>query len=303
MNALQIRCFLTAARYLNFSESARRLYMSQATFSRNIALMESELGATLFVRSNKNVLLTHEGELALIGMKKIENAYVEMLGEITDFSKGICGSLSISVLEGQMLDPVLQVTIMRFEKECPGIQLTLSRESYRDLIDLLNAGKLDMAATLAFDVRQRQELCWRSVCRLKTLVVMPTNHRLAGKPGLRLKDFKNDVFIIPSEDDCKFCYAGLSANCIRSGFEPRILEAPDIRTQMLWLEVGRGISAANPNHMMCNSPALTEASIPEFAPEDFVIAWHGQNSNPALKCFLSIFEEIHTDIGNSDNLL
>jgi DNA-binding transcriptional LysR family regulator len=267
--------------------------MSQATFSRNIALLESELGATLFVRSNKNVVLTHEGELALSGMKKIENAYVEMLSEIQDFSKGISGSLSVGILEGQMLDPVLQTTIMRFEKEFPGIQLSLSRDTYRDLTDMLDAGKLDIAVTLAFDVRQRQELCWRSVCKLMTLLVMPASHRLAGKPYLRLIDFRNDVFIIPSEDDCKFCYSGLSENCIRSGFEPRILEAPDIRTQILWLEAGRGISAANPNHLMCNSPVLTEAAIPEFEPEDFVIAWHEQNSNPAFKCFLGIFEEIH----------
>ena len=301
MNALQIKCFLAASHYLNFSESARRLYLSQASFSRNIAMLESEMGTSLFLRSNKNVLLTPEGHAALKWMTKIETAYTEMLEEVTEISKGINGQLSISILEGQMLDPILQMTIMRFEEKHPGIVLSLSRETYRQISDMLISGKLDIAATLAFDVRSSPEFCWRSVCKLKTLLVMPINHRLAGKPGLHLKDFKDSVFIVPSEDECKSCYVELAEGCRAAGFEANILQAPDIRTEILWLEAGRGITAANPNHMLCNSPALTEVSIPEFTPEDFVVAWHIQNTNPAVRRFMEVFEQVREEVGNCDS--
>ena len=297
MTSLQIKCFLEAAKYLNFSESARRLYMSQATFSRNIAMLESELGVALFSRTNKVVALTPEGQAALNGMKKLESTFDEILKDVTDISKGIKGSLSLSVLEGQMLEPVMQTTIMRFEKRYPGIELTLSRESFKALTGKLNSGELDIAATLAFDVQLRPELNWKSICKLPTLMVLPAGHRLAQKQGLKLIDFKNEVFIIPSEDECSYCNISVTEGCRHFGFEPNILQAPDIKTQILWLEAGRGISASNPNHMMCNSPALTEVSVSELMTYDFVLAWHSYNTNPAVRCFLDVFEEVRESFG------
>ena len=51
MNSLQINCFLEAAKYHSFSKAAEKLYISQPTFSRNIAMLEQELGIRLFHRN------------------------------------------------------------------------------------------------------------------------------------------------------------------------------------------------------------------------------------------------------------
>ena len=57
----RIRAFLAAAECLNFTEAARRLYITQPTLSKHISLIESDLGFKLFVRSNRSVSLTPEG--------------------------------------------------------------------------------------------------------------------------------------------------------------------------------------------------------------------------------------------------
>lgn len=47
----RIRAFLAAAECLNFTEAARRLYVTQPTLSKQIALIEDDLGFKLFVRA------------------------------------------------------------------------------------------------------------------------------------------------------------------------------------------------------------------------------------------------------------
>lgn len=65
MTIHQIECFLEAARTLNFTEAANRLYISQQGLSRQIASLEKELELRLFDRTTRDVRLTRSGELLL----------------------------------------------------------------------------------------------------------------------------------------------------------------------------------------------------------------------------------------------
>ena len=66
----QIRFFLEAAECLNFTEAAKRLFVAQSTLSKQIALLEDELGLKLFYRSNRTVGLTPAGSLFRGEMEK-----------------------------------------------------------------------------------------------------------------------------------------------------------------------------------------------------------------------------------------
>lgn len=65
MDINQLKCFISVARTLNFSEAARRNYVSQSTVSRYIIDLEKEFGVQLFIRSHRDVLLTNEGKTLL----------------------------------------------------------------------------------------------------------------------------------------------------------------------------------------------------------------------------------------------
>ncbi len=56
MTSLQITYFLKTAEYMSFSKAAQELYVSQPSVSRQIKLLEEELGYTLFDRSRKNAI-------------------------------------------------------------------------------------------------------------------------------------------------------------------------------------------------------------------------------------------------------
>lgn len=55
--------FLTIANCLSFSKAAKQLFISQQALTRQIALLEEELGVKLFVRSTRSVRLTEAGKI------------------------------------------------------------------------------------------------------------------------------------------------------------------------------------------------------------------------------------------------
>lgn len=62
MDINQLVYFISVAQTLNFSEAARRNYVSQSTVSRYVSDLEREFGVKLFTRSHRDVVITNEGE-------------------------------------------------------------------------------------------------------------------------------------------------------------------------------------------------------------------------------------------------
>ena len=66
MTTTQIRCFLEAAKSLNFTYAASKLYISPSTLSKSILALEKELELQLFIRDRRGIRLTPGGALSLL---------------------------------------------------------------------------------------------------------------------------------------------------------------------------------------------------------------------------------------------
>lgn len=63
MTLTQIQYFLEVCQTMNFTKAAQNLYVAQPSLSRQIQLLETELGVQLLMRSNRNVILTEAGKV------------------------------------------------------------------------------------------------------------------------------------------------------------------------------------------------------------------------------------------------
>jgi DNA-binding transcriptional LysR family regulator len=63
MNLETLHYFQYIAKYKNITRAAKHFYISQSTLSRNIMLLEKELGVQLFERNNKQIELTEAGKV------------------------------------------------------------------------------------------------------------------------------------------------------------------------------------------------------------------------------------------------
>ena len=73
MNYTRIEYFLALCQYKSFSETARQLYVSQATISKQIAALEDDLVFKLFERSSNHLSLTTQGEIMNAAYSEAQN--------------------------------------------------------------------------------------------------------------------------------------------------------------------------------------------------------------------------------------
>ncbi len=83
MTDKRLLTFTTLAGCLSFSETAKRLGVTQPAVTKHIAALESEIGAALFVRYGRSVALTDKGrELQRLAIKILEGySEIEIIKE------------------------------------------------------------------------------------------------------------------------------------------------------------------------------------------------------------------------------
>ena len=282
MNSMQIRCFLNAAQCLNFTFAASKLYVTQSTLSKNIAALEQELGVQLFIRDYRNTQLTPGGEILYRGLSEA----AEQIGRLTQAAKransGLTGSVRIGILPGQHISGAVGNALHSFEARYQDIRIEMRHGSFGELVRQLRGGELDVAISTTFSMEDEADLLYREFARLNNYLVVSRHHPLAQTEDVSLTDFRDETFLSVAQEDSGRVTRLLRESCRQAGFEPKILEAPDLDTMVLWMELGRGVSALNEDHMACRSPQMRCIALPEFPPISLCAAWNERNVNPSV---------------------
>ena len=286
MTSSQVECFFAAAEYKSFTKAAKHLYMTTAAVSKNILALERELDVTLFWRGSHALSLTPSGAVLLETMKRSRINFSRALEEAKSLSRELSGTLSFGFLKGQMLDDTFRRLLMEFEQAYPKAELRVVREDYRRLNEAVAENRLDFVEIMESGVKRNPRVRYMPILKQETLLVMPKDHPCAGREDLTLADFREDAFILLTDAESLYCDRMVRSTCLAAGFDPKILYAPNLDTQIFWVELNKGLAIANANHVMANGRAVACARLKEFPPEDFVLVWNENNGNPLARVFL-----------------
>ena len=132
MELRHLKSFIVAARCLNFSEAARRMCVTQSTFSQTIKQLEDELGSTLFFRNSHEVTLTEAGNELLPFAEKAMQAADDCTQRLEDLRRLQCGTLSIGVTHS--FNMVMHETLKEFMRRYPVIRLSIIYKPMTDLV-------------------------------------------------------------------------------------------------------------------------------------------------------------------------
>lgn len=111
--------FWRPAECLNFTEAARRLYVTQPTLSKQIALIEDDLGFKLFVRSNRNVSLTPEGAFLYKRMRPAIDELDSSVLLARTAGRGEGGTLRVGCFETLIGNPTVLRSVPPFSSYVP----------------------------------------------------------------------------------------------------------------------------------------------------------------------------------------
>ena len=138
------RIFYYVAKYGNVTQAAKVLLNSQPNLTRAIKTLESELGCPLFLRNNRGMKLTPEGERLFrhvcIALENIEAGEAELIGSRNMEN----GSVYVAASE-VALHCVLLPVLKEYRTLYPGIRLKISNHSTPQALDAIRNGIADFA--------------------------------------------------------------------------------------------------------------------------------------------------------------
>lgn len=188
MKLQQLRYIWEVAHHdLNVSATAQVLYTSQPGISKQIRLLEDELGVEIFARSGKHLTrITPAGEaiLQVVGevLKKVESIK-QVAQEFSDENKG---SLSIATTHTQARYALPNV-IEGFIKRFPDVSLHMHQGTPMQIAEMASNGTADFAiATEAME--HFHDLIMLPCYRWNRSIIVPRKHPLATKNQLTLED-------------------------------------------------------------------------------------------------------------------
>ena len=145
MTSLQISYFLKTAECMSFSGAAQALYVTQPSVSRQIKLLETELGYPLFDRTRKNALrLTAEGIIFREAFSRIQRQYTMAQDLARDLSGRSPMTLRVGVGSGWDLSRELTQARREIEARFPQAQIVFESQDFRELRRQIRDGESDV---------------------------------------------------------------------------------------------------------------------------------------------------------------
>ena len=193
MELRQLEHFVAVAQECHFTRAAQRLHIAQSGLSASIRSLEKELGATLFLRSTRQVQLTAAGQALLVEALRALAASDAAKDAVAAVQGLLRGSLSIGSL--QCLHAVHLPTVLAgFLSEHPGLEIRLRQGGSDELIELVRTGRLDVAF-VARPAREPENVVLTPLDREELVLACSPGHPAARQAWVKPQDLVDEQFV------------------------------------------------------------------------------------------------------------
>ncbi|GGC26773.1 LysR family transcriptional regulator [Paraburkholderia caffeinilytica] len=193
MDLKQLEHFVAVAEERHFTRASRRLNLVQSGLSASIRSLEEDLGGPLFIRSTRRVDLTPAGEVLFDEARRVLAAARDARHAVTQVHGLARGRLSIGAIHSLAPFVDLPASLALFRAAFSGIDIQLTLDGSRALLDQVREGRLDLAFTQPPDALS-DDLALRMFACEGMVVACATRHRLAGASELTLSDLGEETF-------------------------------------------------------------------------------------------------------------
>lgn len=188
--------FLTVAREQNITNAAKALHITQPTLSRQMALLEEEIGAKLFLRESRPLTLTDEGILLRRRAEEILELLKKTKDEVAAHEEQIEGTVSIGCGELASVS-ILTDLIASFRDQHPRVIFDVYTAVADQVKQRIDDGRADIGLLLEpVDMEQYEYI--RMPVRERWVAVMPSGVPLSKRDRVTAKELAEIPVILPS---------------------------------------------------------------------------------------------------------
>lgn len=294
MTLTQMKYFIAVARCLNFTEAAKSLFITQPALSRQIGVMEEELGTPLFVRDKKKLKLTPGGVILLNGLPELLKNYENLVMDAKTANQGYQGQLRLRFLDVYDTSARFSQVMKAFQEKYPHIQLTMARGPLGELPNDIYEDRADIIITYGFSLFDKPDLVTVDIHKYDSCLMMNRNHPLAFKENLTFEDLKNEQFVQLGESSSEEGFSYIQNLLARGGIYAPVKHVEKLEDTLLWVETGNYVTITANCTIEKNNPnvVLRDIDLAEAKDHDVTAAWRKNNYNPAIPLFMEMLSEI-----------
>lgn len=262
MNFKQLEYFSAVAEAGSISGASRELHVAQPPISRQLALLEDELGVTLFLRNNKGIVLTEAGRCIYQQSQQMFQSLRAMADSVRDISAGVRGYLKVGIIYSNV--QIATSLLKEYHKRFPQVELYVRMGSPGDLLEDLEQGELHVLFLRSRSERTYglQELVLGE--DPLELVMCPENDPAPGQGQVPIQALRDVPMCLLRSDDLWGYSQDLLKECRRAGFYPNVAcHCYDTPMEMQMVQAGFGvgflpksIAAAHPGSPVYTKPVL-----------------------------------------------
>ncbi|HVL70219.1 MAG TPA: LysR family transcriptional regulator [Vicinamibacterales bacterium] len=238
MDLRQLEIVRRVAELGSFTAAARALHVSQSAISRQVLLLEDELGEPAFLRLGRTVRLTTAGQALLDLSHRVLSDVHETTASIRDQQQAPAGTLHLGGGMTVCLH-VFPALLKEFRRTQPRIDVKLTTGATPQLLERLRSGALDVGL-LTLPVAGA-DLTQVPVMREELLLVMHPTHRLARRRTIAPGDLVNQSWVLFERGSST--RRVIDETFDRHGIRPRIvMETENVEILKALTTIGMGLT-------------------------------------------------------------
>lgn len=289
----QIEYFLTIAETLSFTEAAQNLYISQPALSKQINVLEKELGFPLFSRDRRHVALTPEGAMLYRDWKQINREMESSIYNAQKLRKNARGRLNIGCTDSFDYSDFLPEIIRKYSQEYPDIEIDTPSFAFKPLRERFLKDKMDIILIPSFELEGLEDICWMKIEDIPLSFVIPRINPLSKKDTITFQDLKEEKFVLISPNESPAGALRTQAACLRCGL--RITNAryvPNAASQETAVKNGLGIALCNARQFENDKKHVRIYPVPITIDDSFMVAaWKKERPNISLDLFINMLQD------------
>ncbi len=286
-----IASFLVLAETLNYTEAARRLYLSHQALSKQIAKLEAELDCRLFSRSTRSVALTAVGELFYAYFKGEAARYAQICLEAERLKRIQENDLRVGFPLGIQPPAFFSALIREFQQSHPDRRVRMEWHDVDALTRRFEGETLDVVFSLDDSgLAVSQEAAWVQVAPCRLVLAAARTH--PGWQGGDLSAFSGETFFYEQESTPESTNAMRQtvAQILReAGIErPNIELVPNIQSRQTAVELGAGCCLSVDLDTLCANPTVRTRPL-DRPPGHLSCYWRRESGKPIVAGFVKHF--------------
>ena len=216
----RLQYFLAVARERNFTRAAERLHIAQPALSRQVKLLETELGVELLHRTTHEFELTEAGEFLLERGPALLTAADELWRSVRSYGTGERGAVMVAYGGSASYETAPRLLRALAERH-PGIALAAAVRSVDEILAGLSDGSIDLG--LIRCPPKTPQLDTRVIRMERQGLLSRRDHRLASGSTVGVGELADETFLLHPREANPGHYDAVLELVREQGIEPRVL--------------------------------------------------------------------------------